>query len=69
MKPPALRLRPIYRPTYIYKTNGITVIGNSDEYEFVDALGSGTKRFRPSADGGCNIGELARRFGISQGNV
>lgn len=46
----------------IYKTNGITLIGNSDEFEFVDSLGSGQHRFRPKTDNSVDIGDSGRRF-------
>ena len=48
---------------YLYNgATGITKIGNAGDYEFIDALGSGTRRFRPATDDAIDIGDASHRF-------
>jgi hypothetical protein len=48
--------------SFYNSVSGITIIGNSDEFEFVDSLASGTKRFRPGVDNSFDLGDSSRRW-------
>jgi hypothetical protein len=45
-----------------YNTSGITYVGLNAEFEFVDAQGSPTKRFRPGVDNSFDLGDSSRRW-------
>ena len=46
-----------------YNSNsGITYIGKNSEFEFVDAVASATKRFRPGVDNSFDLGDSSRRW-------
>jgi hypothetical protein len=48
--------------SFYNSVSGITKIGNAGDYEFIDALGSGTRRFRPATDDAIDIGDASHRF-------
>ena len=48
--------------SFYNSSSGITYIGNSSEFEFVDSLASGTKRFRPGVDNSFDLGDSSRRW-------
>ena len=48
--------------SFYNSSSGITVIGNGDEFEFVDSLASGAKRFRPSVDNSFDLGDSSHRW-------
>jgi hypothetical protein len=48
--------------SFYNSSSGITYIGNNSEFEFVDSLASGTKRFRPGVDNSFDLGDSSRRW-------
>ena len=48
--------------SFYNSVSGITKIGNVGDYEFLDSLGSGTRRFRPATDDAIDIGDATHRF-------
>ena len=45
-----------------FNTSGITSIGKNGEFEFVDAQGSTTRRFRPNVDNSFDLGDSSYRW-------
>jgi hypothetical protein len=48
--------------SFYNSVSGITYVGNNSEFEFVDSLASGTKRFRPGVDNSFDLGDSSRRW-------
>ena len=48
--------------SFYNSVSGVTKIGNVGDYEFLDSLGSGTRRFRPATDDAIDIGDATHRF-------
>jgi len=48
--------------SFYNESSGITYIGRNSEFEFVDALASATKRFRPGVDNSFDLGDSSRRW-------